>query len=468
MARRERHYGTPTLGLLAGLGFFAWLVAWLTNPELGEPSRWTGTFLVAGGILLGASLTGFLLQRRAHRQLTATADALSDLAAGRTPRELPWVEGGPTGRIAASLYELGARSESHLSQELAAQERWRAVLQGMAEGVVVLDADGRVELLNPRARDLFRIWGDVAGRSPLEVIRRTEIDQAFSEAAQSAEPVICEVELTREGETHRIQMHASRFPKVGTRLGTVAVFHDLTEIRRLETLRKEFVGNVSHELKTPLTAIRGFAETLQQPDLSHEDRERFTGVILRHSGRLSELIDDLLELSRIEGGRQSIASSEVDLRELVRAQVHDLKPRLDAAELECQLEIDPDVLAFADRRAVERVLLNLIDNAIKYSEPGGRIRIGVRPEGDMLHVSVEDQGMGIPADDLTRIFERFYRVDKARTRDLGGTGLGLSIVKHLVQGMNGQVDVESQEGSGTTFRFTLPSAELHPHNVTSS
>ena len=243
---------------------------------------------------------------------------------------------------------------------------------------------------------------------------------------------------------------------------------DITERKQADQIKDEFIGMVSHELKTPLTAIRGFAETLQHDALSEEQRTQYTEVILRHADRLTALIEDLLELSRIEGRRQPLQPAELPIASTARGLIRDLEARLDAHGLESRVEVQGDPVAWADRRAVEQVLLNLLDNAIKYSDPGGRVSLDIRELRGRILVSLSDTGMGIPEKDLPRIFERFYRVDRARSRDLGGTGLGLAIVKHLVQAMNGDVAVESEDGVGTTFRFSLPRANALSDNVTPS
>jgi two-component system phosphate regulon sensor histidine kinase PhoR len=327
----------------------------------------------------------------------------------------------------------------------------------MVEGVLVLDRNGRVILANPRLRELFGVWGGVEGRSALEVIRRADVEAALAEAARTPEPVVRELHLAANGGRH-LEMHAGRFPAHGPLLGTVAVFHDVTELHRLEGIRRDFVANVSHELRTPLTAIRGFAETLRGSEVPPEQRRQYLDVILRHADRLTALIEDLLELSRIEGGTRELAPEPTDVAALARGVMQDLKPRLDARRLRGELRAEPAPPALADRRALEQVLLNLLDNAIKYSDPGGRIEIAVSGSPAGVRIDVSDTGIGIPEADRARIFERFYRVEKARSRDLGGTGLGLAIVKHLVQALGGEVFVTSQEGRGSTFSVRLPAA----------
>jgi two-component system phosphate regulon sensor histidine kinase PhoR len=423
-----------------------------------EVSALTQPLLVAAsaGLMLAALLAAVfatLLTRRVH-ELQGVVKAI---AAGDLTQRLPWRSGDEFGAIASALDDMAEQLRRRLAQANDEQARLRAVLQGMVEGVLVLDRSGAVILANPRLRELFGVWGPVEGRPAIEVIRRVEVDTALAEALLSAAPVVREIQLGGPS-ARQLEMYAVRFPSHGSLLGTVAVFHDVTEIHQLEGMRRDFVANVSHELRTPLTAIRGFAETLRGSEVSVDQRRQYLDVILRHADRLTALIEDLLELSRIEGGTRGLALEAVDVGALARSLVQDLKPRLEAGRLVAVVQPGPAPAALADRRALEQVLLNLLDNAIKYSEPGGRIEIVLTGSRDGVRIDVSDTGIGIPEADRARIFERFYRVEKARSRDLGGTGLGLSIVKHLVQALHGEVFVVSREGEGTTFKLRLPAA----------
>jgi two-component system phosphate regulon sensor histidine kinase PhoR len=223
-------------------------------------------------------------------------------------------------------------------------------------------------------------------------------------------------------------------------------------------MRRDFVANVSHELKTPLTAIRGFAETLRASEVPEAQRHAYLEVILRHAERLARLIDDILELSRVEGRQQPFVAAEVDVARIARLLLRDLAPQFEARQLRAEVAPEARGVALADRRAVEQILGNLLENAAKYTEPGGRIEVRVGEVGEEVRIEVADTGIGIPPEDLPRIFERFYRVDKARSRDLGGTGLGLAIVKHLAQAQGGEVSVRSRPGEGSTFTVVLPRA----------
>jgi two-component system phosphate regulon sensor histidine kinase PhoR len=456
--RRSGTLGRPFLYLaipLAGGALRLAADSVRVEAEVGALSR---ALLVAGaaGLALAAALAaGFatLLTRRV-RELQGAVKAI---AAGDLGQRLPWRSGDELGAIARAIDDMAEQLRRRLEQAGDEQARLRAVLQGMVEGVLVLDKVGRVILANPRLRELFGVWGAVEGRPALEVIRRADVEAALVAAAHTPEPVVREIQLGGAAGRH-LQMHAVRFPAHGALLGTVAVFHDVTEIHRLEGIRRDFVANVSHELRTPLTAIRGFAETLRGSDVPAEQRQQYLDVILRHADRLTALIEDLLELSRIEGGIRGLAPEPVDAAALARDLLQDLKPRLDAGQLQAEVRAEPTPRVLADRRALEQVLLNLLDNAIKYSEKGGRIEIAVSGSAPWVRIDVADTGIGIPEADRARVFERFYRVEKARSRDLGGTGLGLAIVKHLVQAQDGEVFVSSREGQGTVFTVRLPAA----------
>ena len=249
-----------------------------------------------------------------------------------------------------------------------------------------------------------------------------------------------------------------RFPSEGPPAGSLAVFHDVTEVRRVDKVRRDFIANASHELRTPLTSIQGYAETLASGDLRPEDSERCIETILRNAGRMRDLIDDLMELSRIENEASVIEHARVDAVRLARELLIDLRRRLERAELEAELLTQSAPDAWCDRSALEHVLENLLTNAIRYTDAGGQIRVGIEPKADLLEITVEDTGIGIPEQSRDRIFERFYRVDAARSRAVGSTGLGLAIVRHLVQAMGGTIRVESEIGVGSRFLFTVPRA----------
>ncbi len=422
--------------------------------------RWN--LLVASLIGLAAALAlSFLLSWITVRPLSEMREALGAIARGELGRRLRPRSDDELGEMASAINEMAEELGLRLEEVTAEKEQLDAVLAGMVEGVLVLDTDGCVTLANPRLRELLSLWGPVAGRKLLEVVRHPGIDDALRAAAESTAPVVSEVEVG-ERSPRTLLIHAAAFPQKGPVMGTVAVFHDVTELRHLENVRRDFVANASHELQTPLAAIRGFAETLVGNDLSWEEVRTQLDVILRNSARLENLIRDMRELSRVESRRVPLQPGEVDVVKLAGALLVDMESRLKERSLEVTVADRGAVSAWADRRAVDQVLTNLVDNALKYTDPGGRITVDVESQPEFVRVSVTDTGIGIPAEQQARIFERFYRVDKARSRALGGTGLGLSIVRHLVQAMGGDVYVESEPGQGSTFRFTLPRADRRP------
>jgi two-component system phosphate regulon sensor histidine kinase PhoR len=415
------------------------------------------TLLAAGALgMLAALALSMLISFFTLSPLRELAEAVSAIAAGNLERRAHWSSADEVGRIAVSINQVAEELKQRLDEATAEQGRLIAVLEGMAEGVLVLDARGRVVLANPQLREFFGIHEKIEGRLPLEVIRHAEVDEALRSTTRRA-PVVREVEAAGPRRLN-LRLYAVAFPREGPHLGTVAVFHDVTELRRLESMRRDFVANVSHELKTPLTAIRGYAETLASGAVDPPRTRQFLDVIQRNADRLGALIEDILQLSRIESRRLDLEPVPLRVAELAHGILRDLAPRLAEKQLEADVKDEGPVPAHADRRAVEQVLLNLLDNAIKYTDAGGRIVVSVTAAASHVRVEVADTGIGIPAQDLARIFERFYRVDKARSRDMGGTGLGLSIVKHLVHALGGEVFVESELGRGTRVAFTLPRA----------
>jgi two-component system phosphate regulon sensor histidine kinase PhoR len=410
--------------------------------------------VVAVGLSYGISRYSL----RTIEEMRRTADAI---ARGRLEDRLPLHTDDELGQISRSINQMAEQLRLRLDDVTREKEQLHAVLESMVEGVLVVDAKGTVVLANSRLREFYRVPSEIVGRPLLETIRDAELDELLREVAQSDDRVARSLSK-RSGAPGTLRVQASRFPTgPGPRAGTVAVFHDISELERLEEVRRDFVANASHELRTPLTAIHGFAETLLTNEgLSEDDRRSYLGIIDRHSQRLGNIVNDLLALSAIERGRVPIEPTDTDVSSHAEMALRDAEPRCRERRLEVRCVIDGTPIAHVDPRALDQILTNLLDNAIKYTEPGGRIEVRVGSERDRIRVEVEDSGIGIPDEDLTRIFERFYRVDKARSRALGGTGLGLSIVKHAVQSMGGEISVESRLGEGTTFSFTLPVARI--------
>ncbi|HZI03002.1 MAG TPA: ATP-binding protein, partial [Archangium sp.] len=305
-------------------------------------------------------------------------------------------------------------------------------------------------------RGMLQTSGDIIGQRPLALLRNEALNDAVTRACR--EGASTRLELTLEGLFTRTL--AIRVTPLGRDLpGSAAVFHDVTELRRLEKVRKDFVANVSHELRTPITAIRGYAETLQAGALKDpEVAPKMVDIIHRQSERLSELVEDLLELSRLESREVKLNVVDVPLSVAASRAAEVVRHKAQGKKITVELNIPPGLVGRGDERGLEQVLLNLLDNAVKYTPEGGRVLVtGALEEGRCV-VHVRDTGVGIEPRHLARIFERFYRVDKGRSRDMGGTGLGLSIVKHLMSAMGGEVRVESQPNEGSTFTIFLPAA----------
>jgi two-component system phosphate regulon sensor histidine kinase PhoR len=346
--------------------------------------------------------------------------------------------------------ELGeARDEALLEVQTLA-----AAIEGMDEGMWITDSEGVVLRHNEALRAILGTDQELVGHRPLFLVRRTELHDAVLRACR--EGVTSTVEVSMDAPRSKIlEVHVA---PLGRELpGSAAVFRDVTERKRLERVRQDFVANVSHELRTPITAILGYAETLRSGALADaRHAPQMVEIIHRQSERLGELVSDLLELSRLDAGERPLAIGPVSL-DMVAHQASDaVEPRAANKRLSVHRHIPADLTARADPKALEQVLLNLLDNAIKYTPEGGTVELTGERVGEKAQLSIRDTGLGIDARHLPRLFERFYRVDRGRSRDMGGTGLGLSIVRHLVHAMDGEVRVASQLGVGSTFTVVLP------------
>ena len=332
----------------------------------------------------------------------------------------------------------------------------RSVVDNMAEGVWITSADGTVLEHNDALKAMLFSGQELVGQRPQHILESDELEAAVRKAC--TERVSTRLEVSHEGVRPRtLSIHVS--PLSHELEGSSAVFFDVTELRRLEKVRKDFVANVSHELRTPITAIRGYAETLQSGAINDASAApKMVDIILRQSERLSELVEDLLELSRLESKELLLAEAPVNLAQAVQAAAETARPKALARNTDVDLDIDPSLSALGDQRAIEQVVLNLVDNAVKYAPQNGHVWVSAKVVDREIELQVKDNGPGIEARHLSRIFERFYRVDKGRSRDMGGTGLGLSIVKHLVTAMKGEVRVESSPGTGSQFFVRLPKA----------
>ncbi len=376
-----------------------------------------------------------------------------------------WADGDEEARPPAGDVLSSALGELHEGLAVAVgawtrdEAQLAAILGQMAEGVVAVDSAGRVILVNSALSKLLGVEpAQAKGRSYLESLRHHGLVELLG-SALGGKAASREIRLFAPEELI-FDAHAAPLRDDGQAAGALAVLHDMTRLRRLEQVRRDFVANVSHELRTPLSSIRGFAETLREGAVDDkENRLDFLKTIEEQAIGLQKLVDDLLDLSAIESGHRLPKLAPLDLAPLLRDTLRRFAPLAGERGIALGASL-PDVLppALGDADQTRQVLANLVDNAVKYTEKGGSVDVSARVSGGGLTVEVKDTGVGIPEKDLPRVFERFYRVEKARTREAGGTGLGLAIVKHLVEAQGGRVSVESRQPGGSTFSFFLPAA----------
>ena len=360
------------------------------------------------------------------------------------------------GQLAKGLEKLERAHTSHLSTLHGRMEEIQAILSSMSEGVVATDITGRISLINPMAAELFNLThGEGVGEFPYKVFPDSELGDVFHQVYVKGFPIEKEIKWSNPERVLNLRLAPIR-DEVEEIRGVVAVIGDVTKLRRLETMRKDFVANVSHELKTPLTSIKGFVETLLDGDLEDKETTRkFMSIIYQEAERLNNLIHDLLDISKLESGQTELRVKQVELEPLIDSVVLAISNRMNAKNLQLEKDIQAKT-AWGDEGLLNELFINLIDNSVKYTPAGGKITVGsLKGKGETI-IYVRDTGFGIPAESLPRIFERFYRVDKGRSREMGGTGLGLSIVKHIVERHGGKVAVQSELGKGSEFTVTIP------------
>jgi len=361
------------------------------------------------------------------------------------------------GELASVLNKMAQDIEDKIKEIEKQNQHLKAVFQGMVEGIIVIDKASRIISLNEATEKIFNIKKhDVDGKIFLEAIRNNDISDVINTVLEKGEFI--SRELTLVWPVQKIfQINAAPIFEHKAIVGCILVIHDVSQIRQLENMRRDFVANVSHELKTPLTSIKGFIETLLAGAIDDKENSRqFLNIILKHADRLDNLVSDLLSLSHLESREIKLIKEDADICQLIKKVISGFGSQLDKKNIKIINEVQGSVLIKADKDRIEQVLTNLIDNAIKFNKDGGSIKVFTQDFSDKLKIIVEDSGVGISSRDIPRIFERFYRVDKARSRELGGTGLGLSIVKHIVELHSGAVGVESTEGLGSKFWFFLP------------
>ena len=431
---------------------------------LGEPVSWPVHALVAVSCLFGlaaATLVAWKISQAISGPLAELVRFAERTGQGEPVAPAAIDDSSEMSVLAKAFNRMGDRLASQIAQIDEETDQLRAILGGMVEGVLALDAEQRVQFANDRALELLdlAVGRRPEGRRLWEMVRQRPLIDAVSEAMAGSEPV--RTELSWPGSKARsLTVHAARLPfgPGGRSRGAVVVLHDTTELRRLERLRQDFVANVSHELKTPLSVIKICAETLQSGGMDDlDERGRFIDQILQQSERLSYLIVDLLSLARIESGQEIHTPQAVPLAKALIACRERLRERAESRRQTIVLDgYDQKCEVWIDEESFTQILDNLVDNAVKYTPEGGLITLSWSAGPENASFTVKDNGIGIPAQDLPRIFERFYRVDKARSREMGGTGLGLSIVKHMLQAQGGQIAAKSELGKGTAFTVTLP------------
>jgi two-component system, OmpR family, phosphate regulon sensor histidine kinase PhoR len=434
------------------------------------------TLLLGLLLLCGAGLAfAFLFSRRIGQRVKRPAEFSQRVSGGLHPQDFfPEKGDDELSLLEHNLKEMSRRIREKMREILTEKEKVDSILRGMIEGLLVVDTKGRILLVNQPAERMFRLPSapSLQGASFMEVSRHPEMKKLIEEV------LVCD--CSRECFSKEVGLEEGRWFRVNAvslrdgeekPLGFILVFHDITEIRRLETVRTDFVANVSHELRTPLTAIRGYVETLRRsPPADRKDADHFLEIIERHAERLARLTDDLLTLSDLESGRAKLATAPLDVGELFRRVNEIFEDRAAKKGLHISRAVAPDApFVVGDPDRLQQLLINLLDNAVKFTPSGGRVRMsasrvfGATADGKpMVEITVSDSGCGVAENDLPRLTERFYRVDKARSRELGGTGLGLAIVKYIIQAHDGRLQIESRPQQGTTVRVILPGAVARP------
>jgi two-component system phosphate regulon sensor histidine kinase PhoR len=409
-------------------------------------------------IALGfAFILGSIVASRAIKPINSMIQISRKFSEGDFSRRIIQVSKDEIGELAATLNKMAQDIEDKIKEIKTQNQKLAAILNSMIEGVIVSDKIGHILSVNPTIEKIFAVSNaEVKGKLFLEAVRNNDISEVINTVLRTGEALSREISLVLPVR-RTFQINAAPIFDNDAVIGSLVVIHDITEIRKLETIRSDFVANVSHELKTPLTSIKGFVETLLGGALNDKENNRkFLKIIQDHAERLNKLVDDLLSLSHLESSEIRLEREEFSLREQLEKVLEGFKSQLKKKNIEVKNELAQKFLIKADKHRIEQVLINLIDNAIKFNREEGYIRIYSEDLNSKIKIIIEDSGIGIPEKDIPRIFERFYRVDKARSRELGGTGLGLSIVKHIVELHTGLVSVESTEGLGSKFFFTLP------------
>ncbi|MCT8976900.1 cell wall metabolism sensor histidine kinase WalK [Clostridium sp. CX1] len=353
------------------------------------------------------------------------------------------------GRLAITFNKMAGRLQDTLKDSLDKQNKLAAILKSMDSGIIAVDKNHKIIMINPYAKKIFGINRDIIGENLMDNIRDFELENIFKDSKEDYREL--KIFWPKEKE---LRVRTADIINNEQKIGTVAVVQDITDIKKLENVRSQFVANVSHELKTPLTSIKGFAETLKYVE-DPTTKERFLNIINDEADRLTRLINDILTLSHIESGVEQ-KKEEISINNIIKDVYYLMKNTAEKKRIRILLKEEVVPTVWGDRDRFKQMLINLVDNAIKYSDENGVVTIGIKYEKEKCILWVEDNGVGITKEHIERLFERFYRVDKARSRTQGGTGLGLAIVKHIVMSFNGDIEVDSKVGKGSRFTVKIP------------
>jgi two-component system phosphate regulon sensor histidine kinase PhoR len=418
-------------------------------------------WLILGVLCAVFAVTTLLLWQKWAGPWPQIQQLVSQVGRGERPSTF-LINGGPDPQRVALALETISAHQQELERQIAGRESGtQAILGAMEDGVLVVDARSRITLMNSTFQKLFDLRDPAVDVPLVEAVRHATLDQLIAETLETGEATRNELSVT-DSRTHserHIEVNAVPIKRADDEMpGAVVLFHDITELKQVDQVRREFVANVSHELRTPLSILRGYIEVLlDEPETPREELARILSIMERHSKRLQRLVHDLLSLAQLESSGATLEVSAVRVDELFNNLIRDWKEKLAAKNLKVIVDLTPEALTLhADGTRLEEALYNLLDNAVKFSVENGEIYLRATRLGSDMVLSVSDNGLGIGKEHLSRIFERFYRADKARSRELGGTGLGLAIVKHIAQLHGGRVEAESELGSGTTIRVILP------------
>ncbi|MDN5344964.1 MAG: two-component system, OmpR family, phosphate regulon sensor histidine kinase PhoR [Clostridia bacterium] len=430
-------------------------------------ARLEGQLLLVMLVVLAVMAIGTLiLARGIIMPLTALLPLVKRVASGDLEQRIEIESNDEIGMLGHHLNVMVETLRNNFREIAAERNRMQAILASMTDALLTVDQVGRVMLLNPAAEVMLgKKAAEVQHKYLLEIIRHHEVDRLVKEILTSGMPMEIETRLFPTTNQHFRVSGAPIMSEQKRVVGVALTIRDITNIRRLEQMRTEFVANVSHELRTPLTSIRGFVETLLEGALADPEVSRhFIEIINREAQRLQQLIEDLLALSRLENQPLRLRPGRAGLMPILERVLATVGPLAEEKGVTVVTEVAADLPPLAiSENYLSQVLLNLIDNSIKYTPGGGRVTVRASLEKGQVQVAIEDTGIGIPKESLSRVFERFYRVDKARSREMGGTGLGLAIVKHIVEAHGGSVGVTSKLGEGSRFFFSLPVVEEEEH-----